>query len=59
MLNDYLLNKTLNIRTSRITILFCLADDVNVDFRDVDNWKLFNFIITFALWIRRDDLSGY
>ena len=46
--------KTLNIRTSRITILFCLADDVNVDFRDVDNWKLFNFIITFVFWIRRD-----
>ena len=29
-------------------------DVVNVDFRDVDNWKLFNFIITFAFWIRRD-----
>ena len=54
VLNYYLLNKTLNISTSRITILFCLADDVNVDFRDVDNWKLFNFIITFAFWIRRD-----
>ena len=54
VLNYYLLNKTLNIRTSRITILFCLVDDVNVDFRDADNWKLFNFIITFAFWIRRD-----
>ena len=54
VLNYYLLHKTLNIRTSRITMLFCLADDVNVDFRDVDNWKLFNFIITFAFWIRRD-----
>ena len=49
----------LNIRTSHITILFRLADNVNFDFRDVDNSKIFNFIITFAFWILRDDVSGY
>ena len=37
--NNYLLNKTLNIRSSRITILFCLADNVKLDSRDVDNCK--------------------
>ena len=38
VLNYYLGNKTLNIRTSRITLLFCLADNVNLDFRDADIW---------------------
>ena len=32
-----------NIRTARITILFCLVDDVNVDFRDVKNLEIIQF----------------